>query len=666
MATSITHVNSTTATTASGSTVTIAKPGSLADGDVLLAIIATDDSSPSFYRPEGWDYLGGQPATNRSVWAWIRPVTSASGEPSTYSWFMDTASGDHGGIIVALRGVETAAILDATVTFGSGINDTSPDSPAITTGHGDAMAVAIVAMDDGDVVFTAPSGFTNAATDNSSGLSVVAAYGDMGAAGAKGPFTWGTTNAAATTDYVAMTVAFGEDGNGATEPRLQVARLTASALAEGEEPTLRVARLSASVLAELDDPALRVARLNVSVLISQTLTLPDPPEPPIIIPTPEDPVIDEGPPPTEVVDIIEDPITRIARMAMIFHQDGETPYIESVGILGGEVRVDASSTEERRSFTLELHNEDGQLTPHQDAFWYDKVVKLWRGVWLSDTSQWVHQLGTFMIDTIEHDHLNASVRLAGRDYTKKLLVDKFAAPTTFVRGTSLDEFIRGVGAHALVLYYNLPWSSGDPAPALGKDFTFDADTPRWDAIRDVCAHYGFDAYFNPKGELTVVEYQDPSTSPTKYTFQTGPIVGNIADIQNREHDERLCNHVVVRGETASGILVWDEVEVGNPDSPIHPDRLGVRRTKTYVSSMFTTVDQCRAYARRLLDTSALRSSEAALETLVIPWLEGGDIIEFLDPNAFDDDPTSFFLHDFTIPVGLGTMQMNVNRVTVVD
>lgn len=107
-----------------------------------------------------------------------------------------------------------------------------------------------------------------------------------------------------------------------------------------------------------------------------------PPEPDIVL---------RGYPSDEVIRAIEAGNTAVTRRIEIFHKDGETvwePDDEGVErLIDGNITVDFNR-DERRVMDLRLDNSDNLLRPDPDSgFWYDKIIKPYRGVRFSQGSE---------------------------------------------------------------------------------------------------------------------------------------------------------------------------------------------------------------------------------------------------------------------------------------
>ncbi len=87
------------------------------------------------------------------------------------------------------------------------------------------------------------------------------------------------------------------------------------------------------------------------------------------------------PPPQQVIDELLGSTTRHTRRVEIYEQDGTTRWTGDDGSLlrDGSISVDYDR-DERRAIDLTLDNSDNALVNAPGQFWYDKVIKAYRGV----------------------------------------------------------------------------------------------------------------------------------------------------------------------------------------------------------------------------------------------------------------------------------------------
>lgn len=373
------------------------------------------------------------------------------------------------------------------------------------------------------------------------------------------------------------------------------------------------------------------------------------------------------PPPPEALAALLGPAGHVVRYAEIYEEDGTTLWKskDELGVLAGQVTVD-QGRQERRTVQLELDNTDGSLQHRSGGFWYDKIIKLWRGVqWEDDdgeTQEWAPQIGEFMIDEASSQNFPHTVGVTGRDYTKKLLRSKFKVPTSFARNQPVENVIKtiatngGISPNKMIL----------PATGqnTGKDWYFDKNVERWVAMEDIATHYGYELYFDGNGFLVMRRFRDPATSPSVFVFETGEY-GSLVSYKKSARDTRLYNIISVSGESANTTPVYGLAENRSPGSPTSVDEIG-ERVYGYTSQFITTQEQAQAVARDFLLRHTLEEYDISLSSICLPWLEAGEIIEFYDPDAAEGDPTRFLLSNFSIPLKLGGMSSVGKRVVLIE
>lgn len=359
------------------------------------------------------------------------------------------------------------------------------------------------------------------------------------------------------------------------------------------------------------------------------------------------------------IDAVLAPSTIVTRRVDIYEQDGTTPYYLNVPTISGSVTVD-STRDERRGFDLTLsQNDDPRLKHYTGGLWYDKVIKMFRGC-ITSTASYETQIGEFVIDNIAEPNFPKQISLTGRDYSKKLLASKFAVATAFASGQPIETVIHTIAVNGGISKFILPVTG----KTLGGDVYFDRGTERLKAIKQIADSYGYDVYFDAQGYMVMEEYADPVTSATVFTFKTGP-QGSLNSYEKRSSDTRLYNHIAVTGENSTGIPVTAEAINNSPTSPTSVGEIGDRLYE-FVSSFIYTTQQAQDVADKFLKIHALEQYELNLTSLVLPWLDAGKIIEFIDPDPAPGDPTRFLLSSFSIPLGLETMSSLAKRVTIVS
>lgn len=392
-------------------------------------------------------------------------------------------------------------------------------------------------------------------------------------------------------------------------------------------------------------------------------------------------------PPDDVVAQVIGPSATVVRRIEIYEQDGITPWFPFDGyprLVDGNIAC-SSGDDVRRTLDLTLENTDGYLRIEPGAFWYDKIIKIYRGVVIPQSTSsstygsnnygaglyggsqstdtlWESQVGEFMIDRLDSESFPHDVKVTGRDYAKKMLLSKFVQATTFKQGLVLETVVKSIAANAGIVKMLIPTTG----ITLGTDFSFDRGTERWTAANQLAKNYGYELFFDATGTLVMREIQDPVLSASAFTFQTGPNVGNLVSIKRSVDDSELYNHVLVTGESSDSTVppVWAEAFNTEPSSPTNVAEIGDRLYQ-YSSSFITTVAQAQDVAYKFLKVHALEAYNLNIDFIPIWWLEPGDIVTILDPDASSVDPNRYLLTDFSIPLGLDAMSGTAKRVTIV-
>lgn len=412
-------------------------------------------------------------------------------------------------------------------------------------------------------------------------------------------------------------------------------------------------------------------------------------------------------PPDDVLAAILADASIITRRVDIYEEDSVTPWMLDAPLIDGNVSVDITR-DERRQFDLTLENLSGELDNYPGGFWYDKVIKIFRGVMypsgtptlpifgtdgeeedvgeygdgtyggggygapaetVEDTieaggitwNNWEVQLGEFLIDEIGTQNFPHTVGVKGRDRTKQLLDDTFNESTTFVANTPLVNVVRAVALNGGVTRMILPSTS----VVLSDDFSFEAGDSRWKALTDLCEAFGFEIFFDAQGYLVMREFRDPLLTPPVVTFGTGA-GGNLVSYKKTANDTRLYNAVRVTGQGAGQLPVSYTAENNDPSDPTSIPRLGRRRVFPVESAFISTIEQCQDLAEKLLAVYGVEAFQVALQGIVLPWLEGSDILRYVDPDPNPGDPSSFLISDFAVPLKLGAMPVTGKRVVIVQ
>lgn len=349
------------------------------------------------------------------------------------------------------------------------------------------------------------------------------------------------------------------------------------------------------------------------------------------------------------------------RQVDIYNADG-TLWMANAPVQSGSISIDYGR-DERRQFDLVLDNSTGAFTSDPTGFWYDKTIKIYRGVRRDRQGEYAgYQLGEFMIDRIDEDQFPHLVSVTGRDNTKRLLMAKFSQATAYAAGVPLEAVMSGLALNAGVTRTNFPTTG----ITLNNQFMYEAGVPRWEAAKALAEAHTMELFFDRFGVLTMRPFVDPTTTPVVFTFNTGTD-GNLVNYSKSTNDSQIHNHILVKGaNTVLAGPVAFSVENTEPSSATRIARLG-RRTYVFDSKIVDTLAKAEELANALLKIMALESYELSWSSLVAPWIEVGNAVEFVDPRPSPFAPTRFLLTSVTIPLGIGeAMSAGAKRVTIVQ
>ena len=379
-----------------------------------------------------------------------------------------------------------------------------------------------------------------------------------------------------------------------------------------------------------------------------------------------------GPPSITEFSFFDDPVIFPYRRLDIHNHDGSL-WREDCPLISGSVTVDYSR-DERRSGDCEIWLPDANIGP--GGLWYDKVFRFYRGIILGQyhrdpsytSATLVWQLGSFMADRIAEGSESANFRITFRDLSKRMMLSKLTEAITFPEGTEIAIVIRALAANSGILDMLIPATGKQ----IGKDFTFETGTSRWEVAKKIANDFGHELFFDHRGWLIMRPFIDPLTAPIYLNLvakRTGLGAdnrrSNVGSYDRSASDERIYNHIVVIAEGTDRTTVY-RAEARNTlsNSPTSIERIG-ERTLTYTSNFITTQAQAQETANSLLAINALEQFTINVGSAVYPWVEVGTTINFEDDNPNDNFPSRYLLLNATIPLGLENMSLAGSRITIV-
>ncbi|MDF9748645.1 glycerophosphodiester phosphodiesterase family protein [Arthrobacter sp. ES3-54] len=206
--------NSTTASAAAASTLSVAKPANVADGDLLVAVAFSQFATGTVTSaPAGWTLIPGTTFTAKSGGVYYKAIPSAAAEAATnYSWTF-SGSGRIALDVFRVTGASQSNPVDAVGTMAvQGVGNTT--IPSVTAVAANALLVGVAYWNNSNTtvsVVTPGAGMTDGeqvaspTTGSTSGIDV--AYQQLNTAGATGTRLFTFNPAAATSAGVMFTLA---------------------------------------------------------------------------------------------------------------------------------------------------------------------------------------------------------------------------------------------------------------------------------------------------------------------------------------------------------------------------------------------------------------------------------------------------------------------------
>lgn len=329
--------------------------------------------------------------------------------------------------------------------------------------------------------------------------------------------------------------------------------------------------------------------------------------------------------------------------------------------LSGSVTIDRTRPI-RRTLSLTIANAGGDFTPTDQygLIYWNRLVKVERGIYVApDTIEYV-DLGTFLIDrpSVDVRTSGATLQIQGRDRMKTIEKSRFATPVTYTAGQRIRDMIADLATDAGFPAAMLDLE--DAGKTLQADRTYEAqNNDRLSAALDVARDYSLELFVNALGYLELHPRPDPLAQPTAVRFERGD-EAIMLGISREWSDERAYNHVVVTGEAPDQTPVRGEALDLNPASPMYVYGTAGDRPYFYTSAMIRTAPDALALANALLPEVALEEEEIRMPSVVHPALEAGDAIEVIEPLSKASG--RYFIDTVTIPIGAGVMDIRSKRL----
>jgi hypothetical protein len=614
--------------------------GTVAAGDVALAIMSQNTGSAVFTAPSGWSPLSGPDdnSSNLRTLVWGKVLTA--GDINTPLTFSSSSSGRLLGLITVTSGVTLTGALVALATDTNA--DSSWVSPPITTTGANWNIINLWAARNGSgsaVTGTLPANLTSdaVAQTNTTAPNYTLQASHLTTPGPKGPYGGDTatpkvgSTATATTDNI-YTIALPASVATATvvgDTAVTTASSDSGTVSTGWTVVGKTASASAAAYpgALSTTPAVVVAGAAARVTISAAggvvnpLPVPIVPAPsPVYPPDPYRAAIRNG---------------GLSFTYLVDASRGGSPVVGATGLTptGGTI-VDTSKPGVRRTLNLELAPEPGL---------FDLLSPI--GTTLTVTCRVTYQnrstfdlpMGVYDVDSEKLSEGGGMLSVTAPDKWARIQRARFIGPVSAGRGLSVVEQIVALIQGALGTTETV--SIQTSASAKVGTLTWDQD--RDQAINSLAAQIGCWVYFDRLGQATIADI--PTVGSNADWLVDASAQGVLITLDRERSRTTTRNVVVVTSTNSAGEkfpvqYVFDSDPASptyaGPDPKNHPELAGPFGVVPYYfdTPIARTVGEGQLAGLAVLAKTVGLASQVSLTQVPNPAVDAFDVIDVLPPR----------------------------------
>lgn len=328
-----------------------------------------------------------------------------------------------------------------------------------------------------------------------------------------------------------------------------------------------------------------------------------------------------------------------------------------------DVTIDRTRQVRRTATLVAAADQAGNYTPDGpgDVFYLFSMIRLQRGLVLATGPEYA-DLGYYIVD-------QPSSSFAPRQGSHKIgLSDRFAmagearltSPLSFAATDGVGDTIRTLAELAGLGTAESLYSFDDGGATLGLQRAYEYGELIPQAMMTLASDHGLDLYMNAQSVLVLEPVADPNTLPIAYTFEPGPqaiITGLTKEFSARS----WYNVTTAIGEGPDlPAPIIGIASVTDPDSPSHPDKIGVRVKAPRRSAQIRSQDQATSVALADLYESALEEASISGQLIAHPALEAGDVVAIRNERARID--ATFVLDVVRHPGAGGPSSFQTRRI----
>lgn len=341
-------------------------------------------------------------------------------------------------------------------------------------------------------------------------------------------------------------------------------------------------------------------------------------------------------------------------------------------LIDGQIDMDVDRGT-RRNLTISFLNDDGDFSPTGDwggLFYVNRIIRVWRGIVIGVQSNGAELIeyvpaGTFMLDKVEVlvERGMSTVVLTGSDLWKKLNKSQFGTPTTYPKGTLINDIIRDMAADAGITDLKLdPLADRtDAERRVDADINYEAGDTRGESLKKLSDDYAVDIFMDQLGVLTSEDFKDPTDKAVVWEFGDRDSENDLAySIRVATDDDRLYNHVIVTGTGDKDHIYTAERRDDDPKSPTSIARIGDRVFR-YESGDLATQASVDRSADSIFSNHFLISETVAMEVVANPALAPNDVV-LLSESRYSNVLTRYRIAQMNIPLQNSKQKLTMKRV----
>lgn len=277
---------------------------------------------------------------------------------------------------------------------------------------------------------------------------------------------------------------------------------------------------------------------------------------------------------------------------------------------------------------------------------YGNEVAIFRGVEYGDGTQELIQLGIFGIDSAESIEPGRSVHVVGQDRAEAISRARLEVPYKQAAGvnyaTAIQAFLAGRISWA-------PFQLTFPNYVTPLVVVQEQADP-WQTAQGWAQAYGHELYFD--GDGTCVSRAEPDIGHGPIVFDIDEGVGGVlVDAATNWDRSGMYNRVIATGSNPASSAIYRGVATDvDPSSPtVYGGKFG-RVPYFFDSPLISSAAMAQASADSLLRRVTGMSQAVKFDSVVLPFLEPGDIINVLRSTLpINDSP--HLIETLTIPLG---------------